>query len=193
MLVSKLLSSRTNNRPLASPRLSMTPNIIDTDSNPSSHESTPDVHPSLVEYLSMFPIDYSNANPQPPTSYVSPELSAPSFSPQGHVPSSEFSKLPLPWEPSTSTFTQSLNKPHNYSSNPSPFTINQSLPSNPTPQYSNFTMKSDFPESNLADLGMMLTGDSGMDEQWMSFMRDSGLLEGNMNNSGLYSGTISSL
>jgi hypothetical protein len=31
-------------------------------------------------------------------------------------------------------------------------------------------------QSNLVDL-MMLTGESGMDEQWMSFMRDSGFLD----------------
>lgn len=30
---------------------------------------------------------------------------------------------------------------------------------------------------SLVDLGMMMTGESGMDEQWMSFMRDSGLLQ----------------
>lgn len=29
---------------------------------------------------------------------------------------------------------------------------------------------------HLTDLGMMMNGDSGMDEQWMSFMRESGIL-----------------
>jgi len=33
-------------------------------------------------------------------------------------------------------------------------------------------------QDNLVGLGMMMTGESGMDEQWMSFMRDSGLLGG---------------
>lgn len=31
-------------------------------------------------------------------------------------------------------------------------------------------------QTNFADL-MMLTGESGIDEQWMSFMRDSGFLD----------------
>jgi len=31
-------------------------------------------------------------------------------------------------------------------------------------------------QANLVDL-MMLTGESGIDEQWMSFMRDSGILD----------------
>lgn len=34
------------------------------------------------------------------------------------------------------------------------------------------------PDNSLVDLGMMMNGESGMDEQWISFMRDSGFLQG---------------
>lgn len=61
----------------------------------------------------------------------------------------------------------------------------QNMPFASTPEYDNFMIKSDSPE-NLVDLGMMMTGDSGMDEQWMSFMRDSGLLDGSLSGSGMY-------
>jgi hypothetical protein len=38
-------------------------------------------------------------------------------------------------------------------------------------------MKTDSPEgSQLMDMGMMVSGESGMDEQWMSFMRESGIM-----------------
>ncbi len=38
-------------------------------------------------------------------------------------------------------------------------------------------MKPDTPESTqLMDMGMMVSGESGMDEHWISFMRGSGLM-----------------
>jgi len=38
-------------------------------------------------------------------------------------------------------------------------------------------METDSPEnSQLRDMGMMVSGESGMDEQWISFMRDSGIM-----------------
>jgi hypothetical protein len=46
-------------------------------------------------------------------------------------------------------------------------------------EYSNqaYTSQGESPES-MADLanGLMMTGESGMDEQWISFMRQTGLL-----------------
>ena len=38
-------------------------------------------------------------------------------------------------------------------------------------------IKTDPSDLSLVDLGMMMTGEFGMDEQWISFMRDSGLLQ----------------
>lgn len=41
-------------------------------------------------------------------------------------------------------------------------------------------MKTDSPEgTQLMDMGMMVSGESGMDEQWMSFMRESGIMDSN--------------
>jgi len=38
-------------------------------------------------------------------------------------------------------------------------------------------IQTDSPEnSQLLDMGMMVSGESGMDEQWISFMRDSGIM-----------------
>ena len=35
----------------------------------------------------------------------------------------------------------------------------------------------DLPDHALTELSMMMSGDSAMDEQWMTFMRDSGILD----------------
>lgn len=41
-------------------------------------------------------------------------------------------------------------------------------------------MKTDSPEgTQLMDMGMMVSGESGMDEQWISFMRESGIMDSN--------------
>jgi len=47
-------------------------------------------------------------------------------------------------------------------------------------------IKADPSDISLVDLGMMMTGESGMDEQWISFMRDSGLLQIDGNGIGTY-------
>ncbi|KAF9469100.1 fungal-specific transcription factor domain-containing protein [Collybia nuda] len=187
VLVSKLLSNRSKNRS-ATPQSSIL-SPIDTESKPLLSENAPDVHPSLVEYLSMFPIDNSNANLQPPSALFPHETSASIFSPQGHMTGSEFQQIPSPWETSPSVLINSSNSPSSYRDDPPLFTHPISAPGDPTTQYGNIINQNSPPESNLTDLGMMMTGDSGMDEHWMSFMRDSGLLEGNMNHSGLYGGS----
>lgn len=41
-------------------------------------------------------------------------------------------------------------------------------------------MQADTPENNqLMDMGMIASGESRMDEQWISFMRESGLVDFN--------------
>jgi hypothetical protein len=39
---------------------------------------------------------------------------------------------------------------------------------------------SSFPDS-LMDLGLTMSGESGMDQQWLTFVRESGILEGSFN------------
>ncbi|KAF8076284.1 fungal-specific transcription factor domain-containing protein [Lyophyllum atratum] len=169
VLVSKLLNNKSaaRKRP-ASPGTS----VHGGDSERT--ETTPDVHPSLVEYLSNIPLGFTNT-PSPEQMPLSPTVDYGTFQQHGqYVPVQE---VPSLWQPSASFATTPISRP-NYSDSSS--SIPPDIPFAP---YGNLAMKSDSPE-NLVDLGMMMTGDSGMDQQWMSFMRDSGLLEGNMNNLG---------
>ncbi|KAG6902306.1 hypothetical protein C0995_001916 [Termitomyces sp. Mi166 len=186
VLVSKLLKrSSTRQQPASL--------MHSGDSAASSPaEMTPDVHPSLVEYLSKIPLDHTNNPMSPHHVPTSPTLS---YMPQttfqqnrAYLTLDREVKSPVqsPWPPS-GPITSPVNQRSyidNSSGLPSPH-----MPFGLVPDYGNYAMKSDSSE-NLVDLGMMMTGDSGMDEQWMSFMRDSGLLEGNSTNAGMY-GSVS--
>lgn len=58
----------------------------------------------------------------------------------------------------------------------------------PLSEFETTQSKRDTPEEDLD-----MTADSGVDEHWMSFMRDTGLFNGNLNGSGPYGvgGTMS--
>jgi len=178
VLVSKLLNSKaaTRKQP-ASPDSS-----AHSDSDPKSKEATPDVHPSLVEYLSRVPLGYTT----PPSPDQAPLPTADYASQNLFQQSSQY--LPLEqevqslWQPSALYTTSAVFQP-SYADDSN--TVPLDIPFSAVSSYGNPAMRNDSPE-NLVDLGMMMNGDSGMDQQWMSFMRDSGLLEGNMNASGLY-------
>ncbi|KAG6918921.1 hypothetical protein DXG01_010576 [Tephrocybe rancida] len=171
VLVSKLLNTTSSRKQSISYTHS-------TDSGAGSPtEPTPDVHPSLVEYLSNIPHDYTN--PSSPH-----QSSGTSYPPQNmfqhngtYLPSDH--EIQPPWPPSAPYSSSPINQ-SSYLNGTSGLP-NPDMPFGSMPDYDNPAMQSDPPE-NLIDLGMMMTGDSGMDEQWMSFMRDSGLLEGNFNN-----------
>ncbi|RDB22452.1 putative transcriptional regulatory protein C1F7.11c [Hypsizygus marmoreus] len=183
VLVSKLLGSKKLSRNQAPSSRPSTSGPGEKGSK-SPAEMTPDVHPSLVEYLSTVPL----GNTAPPTPDQQHPTAPSTFSLQNTNPFAQqgpFMTEPQdaqsPWQP-PSTFTSSpitqQSFPDNISLTPQDMTFI------PSADYGNFAMKSDSPD-NLVDLGMMMTGDSGMDEQWMSFMRDSGILDGSLG-SGLY-------
>lgn len=183
MLVSKLLKKSSIRQQPAS-------SIHSGDSTAGSPtEMTPDVHPSLVEYLSKIPMDHTNNPINPHRVSASPTLpytSQITFSQdKTYLPLDQEMKSPAQssWASSVPVPTSVVNQ-RSYTDNSSMPPPN--IPFDSAPDSGNYALKRDSSE-NLVDLGMMMTGDSGMDEQWISFMRDSGLLEGNFNNSGTVS------
>lgn len=90
------------------------------------------------------------------------------------------------WQQSTpSTILQdSVSTPRGYQQAATGFTFASMPTLGPQPSMINIPnteVKSDSPpeSTQLMDMGMMVSGESGMDEHWISFMRGSGLLEPN--------------
>lgn len=193
MLVSRLLSSKSGNRKTSTSPPFSTPSPVSSNDVDNKATLETDVHPSLVEYLSMFPPQHG----QHTVNSLNPPIPSPSFtrtfsdrapqaqldnqrviySPQPGSVNAQDGQFPLSlWQSSShtpSSHTTHTNEPLTYHEFTNQVYLN--------PESSGFGIKADSPESNLMDLGMMMSGDSGMDQQWMSFMRDSGLLDGNMN------------
>lgn len=205
ILFSKLISSRGMNRktPSSSPSTNSpnAPSVNPTNTTSTSREAhqkdsqasspsscVPDVHPSLVEYLSLLPpSQYPRASP--------PQEAVASPTPVGPAPAQASSSTAFP-----SVSTQSPTILNNRSGQSSPSSIyplhgvppqmNGSevsslyhdldysfLTSNLYPLNGIMDPTIDDAAVKLVDLGMMMSGDSGIDEQWKSFMRDSGLLD----------------
>ncbi|KAF6762713.1 fungal-specific transcription factor domain-containing protein [Ephemerocybe angulata] len=208
VLVSRLLShsKRTGNKRTSSsasstaPSTNSSPHLSNNESRASSSTEPADVHPSLVEYLSMFPPP--NSSPSPPhndqqytphPTFGAPQCQSPDQTspttfmspPQSKaIPPSSWQSWPnhgAAYSDAPSGGYQPNSPPNqptfdSYSQPPPP-----SLPNPiPPPGLDPFTPgEQGFPnpdQTNLVDL-MMLTGESGIDEQWMSFMRDSGFLD----------------
>jgi hypothetical protein len=134
-----------------------------SDESQSTLESIPEVHPSLVEYLSMLP---------PPTLFNSSAVSVGAVPTQfqfnHNSPSQSFiNTTPLP----SGTLSR-----HPFPSAATPAAFDQ--------EFMKGFSDTDFfgshvPEAvpnTLGDLELMLSGESGMDERWMAFMRESGVL-----------------
>ncbi|THV08656.1 hypothetical protein K435DRAFT_708630 [Dendrothele bispora CBS 962.96] len=150
----------------------------DTPSSPS--ESLPDVHPSLVEYLSLLPphqhpqssAPTMNVDQPPPNFFTSNVYYEPQAPPQTPPPQQDATNLPPMMGQTPDLNDPSLSMYGGFHMQ------NPELPA--------FTAESgSIPESStgsepLLDLGMMMSGDSGIDEQWKSFMRESGLLDNSM-------------
>lgn len=187
VLVSKLLTSRSGHK-----KKSLGPSSPSSDDFKGVHETTPDVHPSLVEYLSLFPPQNmsvstpSDGSAGTPNLHASPELINQPMHNAGDtcqaqlepVMEQDQQKAWQTWQPSPSIFTPL--SPGTYQHISSRFST--SVPSYagpdpiPNPNYNGLDFKTD--PSEVGDLGMMITGESGMDEQWMSFIRESGFLDG---------------
>ncbi|KAJ7499017.1 fungal-specific transcription factor domain-containing protein [Mycena latifolia] len=156
VLVSKLISKKNKDHTAKESFLSPTMTTSSVSSpSPSANSSTPasepipDVHPSLVEYLSLFPPAQSSPQQGAENIYQQQQMvgqPAPSF-PYGYDQTffDEAMSLPLPEPPS-------------------------------------YFVDPDTPPKDLSELGMMMSGDSGIDDQWRAFMKKSfsGLLDENI-------------
>ncbi|KAJ7667924.1 fungal-specific transcription factor domain-containing protein [Mycena polygramma] len=155
VMVSKLISSKkkTKEHPsFLSPVPSTSASSVSSPALISASEPVPDVHPSLVEYLSLFPpaqSQYSEEVPEQENVYQR-EMMTESV----HPPSTAYGY--------DQTFLDEA----------------MSLP------VSSYYVDPDTPPKDLGDLGMLMSGDSGIDEQWKAFMKKSfsGLLDENTTN-----------
>ncbi|KJA29960.1 hypothetical protein HYPSUDRAFT_210788 [Hypholoma sublateritium FD-334 SS-4] len=192
VLVTKLLncSGKTRHPTSNSTSVSNTPSSDSGDSRATGPVSdlSHEVHPSLVEYLSMFPPSNApsrnspesgfNTSPDTPDIAQSQSNLDQQNSWQNWIPPTLFTPLP------SATY-------NNISAQLSPFAPSgssgqyPSIDSNGGQTEALMAIKGDPSDSSLVDLGMMMTGESGMDEQWMSFMRDSGILHSDSSGSGV--------
>ncbi|KAL4081790.1 fungal-specific transcription factor domain-containing protein [Scleroderma yunnanense] len=170
ILVSKILSRQSRNvRAATSVPSSSTPNSPppSSDESHSPSESVPEVHPSLVEYLTMLP---------PPSTSALSMMDAMSTTETNLQPTVESTMA---------TNSPMLTFPENMPSHAS------SIPPSMPPSGYDQTIALDVSDmtffdiqqpnsmertlSGTSDFEFMLTGESGMDARWMSFMRDSGI------------------
>ncbi|KAJ7068172.1 fungal-specific transcription factor domain-containing protein [Mycena amicta] len=163
VLVSKLISrkSKRDDKDQSSTP-TMSGSTVSSESSPTSSgssgvESVPDVHPSLVDYLSLFP---------PADFQHQPELQLPQLPPINQPSDASVFASPLPDQPPASSF-DFYGYDQTY--------YNTSLP-NRAPYFPSAQAPKD-----TSDLGLLMSGDSGIDEQWKAFMKKSfsGLLADN--------------
>ncbi|KIJ70190.1 hypothetical protein HYDPIDRAFT_78679 [Hydnomerulius pinastri MD-312] len=170
VLVSKILSQQGRRKMQATSGPSRSSASTPTSASDESHspsDSVPEVHPSLVEYLSMLP---------PPTISNSPVISASSMTSQAQFhfsQSSPFqSNMSFENTPMTSPGTSSQ---HSFALPGTSGVFDQNF----MESMSDMEFFGSAPEplpNNMGDLELMLSGESGMDDRWMAFMRESGVL-----------------
>lgn len=182
VLVSKLLNSskKTRIQSVSSPAASLSSPSSEGDARGTpSNDVSREVHPSLVEYLAMFPP--SNAPSRSSSDdHRNPTEGGPTLPILPLEPQQEQYQMWPNWAP-PSLFTPLPIE--NITTELAPFSNNQS---STTAETTPVESRTDLSDASLVDLGMMMTGESGMDEQWMSFMRDSGLLQIDGNATGMY-------
>jgi hypothetical protein len=200
VLVSKLLTSKAPNWDAVRANWSNTPSgslsrITKSEDGYAFDDKMDGVHPSLMDYMALFPP--STFSPgfttdpgftaHPPTldqSIMSGVSAFPQFSARPELSNYAYPQYQQQSQPQEQQYQSaaSLNTSSTQGSYPydpslaSPFdTFRDSQTYSAASPTSASTP--DTPASgDLTDLGMMMSGDSGMDEQWMSFMRESGIL-----------------
>ncbi|KAF8639464.1 hypothetical protein AX16_010317, partial [Volvariella volvacea WC 439] len=188
VLVMKLLSSSKQRRGAtcytSSSATSPASSQGSTESRTTPTSDTPEVHPSLLEYLSRIPQqqvynpDSDSPTTQPPNS--PPSVPTPQVYP---TPQTEpYSVAPTQYTDDLQIWQQQLPSADYDLRMISATPYSLSIPPSNGDHAGDAAMSSNYrPESsqgnNLLELGMMMSGDSGMDEQWLLFMRQSGLLE----------------
>lgn len=234
VLVSKLLSSKSLNRDYKKPQTTSSSGTSSETLSPadisksklmhnitSTDKNMEDIHPSLMEYMGLFPPSAFTPDPNQFTAFDSsqatldqtimsgvsafPQFITNTGSDQRTYPQLLPGCVPAQQHPSSSS--QNHHQQEQYLSMTSVESPSSSIP-NSFPYQSSFNLSSDHnlqayatttPESvsspetagsgdDITDLGMMMNGDSGMDEQWIAFMRESGILE-RSNTAGAGNGT----
>lgn len=192
VLVSKLLTSKAPNwdaipsSPKSTSSGTLSPLLNKPNQMKLPDDKMEDVHPSLMEYMSLFPPSAFSpgfntcpditAQPTLDQSIMSEVSALPQYAASGELSDYSYPQYSLPPQQQYQSMTPAAT-PKSFSYDPSstssfdPYQGPQLYPST-TP-----TAASTPESANLADLGMMMNGDSGMDEQWMSFMRNSGILD----------------
>ncbi|KAH6915006.1 fungal-specific transcription factor domain-containing protein, partial [Coprinopsis sp. MPI-PUGE-AT-0042] len=198
VMVSKLLSQyrkRSKRSSVASPSASSNSNSSastpEMEPRPNLSNQVADVHPRLVEYLSMYPPSNHSSPPQDQAT-GSDHLSEPKISlmtaqglqtaNQSYMANGSHPQQPMSWwnqgQPmSAPPIDMNSNQTAEYYA--SPLSAPVSVSNNRRGEYGFDPQFVQENASGLADIGMMLSGDAGMDQQWLSFMRDSGFLDNN--------------
>ncbi|KAJ7744540.1 fungal-specific transcription factor domain-containing protein [Mycena maculata] len=162
VLVSKLISRKNKDQDHKDSFLSpLSSSTLSSVSSPTPSTSTlvvdpvPDVHPALVEYLSLFP----------PAQYPQ------DFQQQG-VENMYQSQMQQQAQSATPSSI-----PYGYDQ-----TFFDEAMSLPLPDRPSYFIDPDSPPKDLSELGMMMSGDSGIDTEWRAFMKKSfsGLLDENI-------------
>lgn len=168
VLVSKILSRQNRRKvqsspvslPAADPSQSTASTPPASDDSHSPSDSIPEVHPTLVEFLQMLPPSSM--------SLATTSTGDATFQHQGNVlpPMFEFMSPGLmpPMFSSPATQTPELMSSSSFQS--------------PSLTQPNLVDATNIKVDDITELGNFLSGDSGMDERWKLFMRDSGIWDG---------------
>jgi hypothetical protein len=175
VLVSKLLSDRSTKQNKSPPGLPV-PSVSDSGSGLPSAESVY-VHPALVEYFSMVPLAYTSNTSQFPFFGYEDIATSSSQNQTEYTTAWQSQSTQFPWQPASSSPTNPSASHHDYSS---PHNSSFAAP---------FVTRVPPSESTMTQWGTDdAIGDLVMDEQWQVFARDTGLLDGTLNESGLFYG-----
>ncbi|KAG9219101.1 hypothetical protein CCMSSC00406_0001511 [Pleurotus cornucopiae] len=208
VIASRLLSRRNRTRNRDSPAPSVASGSSSTSSPEPHHvssptDSLPDVHPSLVEYLSMLPSQPTSSpstyNDFPQSQFVVKTEASSDQVPIHTIPQQSFITRNDCMDPFNSQFASSgSGQIAQGSTMVSNDALSQMAPggymfpaegtqqcvfgygpsyASDAPMNGVVDSMDDLPDRALTELSMMMSGDSAMDEQWMYFMRDSGILD----------------
>ncbi|KZP20102.1 hypothetical protein FIBSPDRAFT_1045158 [Athelia psychrophila] len=176
VLISKTLARKTASRHITSNLnpLAASP-VSSSRASPSASPWTDqgsllqDIHPSLVQYASLF---HPTALSTDFTGHPAPNLESHSLDQStsgtnGFVPVSWSAQMPSPPQagtPSPATSGSFTNDPNSYN------LFQELYQETPT------TAIDTWGSNDMTDLGQMMSIDSDMDEQWLSFMKESGIV-----------------
>ncbi|KAF7331836.1 Clathrin-coated vesicle protein [Mycena kentingensis (nom. inval.)] len=175
VLVSKLISKKKkkdDNSAISTPIGDVSTASSPSVSGSASSDPVPDVHPSLVEYLSLLPpsAETPDAQPRPTSLQAQHQFQAPFESSQmqqqqlpGHP---GYSSISAPPEPSMFTAQQPHTGGSAYDFYGYDQTYYNAAMGLALPDQSSYLADAEAPPKDMSDLGLLMSGDSGIDEQW---------------------------